>query len=416
MSICNYDKDLRKSMTEKANLTKENFSEQKKIEINQKRECTVIEKYGVDNISKNKQINKEKSLKIKEVLLKTNRNKSSKTIERLGYIVENMDKYNFYLFCNHCSKSFSITRSLFSQRNRGNTKICLNCNPNNNDSFFEMDIADFIEKNTSTEVLRKCKTYKKYEMDVYIPEMSLAFECNGLWWHSEKYKKSSYHSEKSDFFEKVGIKVVHIWEDDWKNKKEIVKSMILDLVSKNIQNNIDVGECEVSEISSKESEMFLDENHIKESSKTKYRFGLFHKKNLVCAMTLSKSNSGELYELKRFSKKLNYNVDGGFQKLLDYFTSLFNPEKIIYCLNRDWTFDLMYKNAGFKETIRKKPDYSYFHKDDTLRINKLNFKKSYLLKEGFDSSLTEHQIMNKLNYFRIYDSGSIVLQMDISKN
>jgi hypothetical protein len=414
MSLCNYDKDLRNLMTEKANSTKEGFSEEKRIEINQKRSETVIEKYGVNNISKNKEINKEKSKKIKEVLSETNTIKSKKNIESLGYLVESMDKYNFHLFCNDCSKSFSITRSLFSQRNRGNIKICLNCNPNNNDSFFEMDVADFIEKNANTQVIRKCKMFKKYEMDIYLPDMNLAFECNGLWWHSEKYKEKNYHRDKSIFFEELGIKVVHVWEDDWKNKKEIVKSMIVNLISKNISINLD--ECIISEISLIETKNFLNENHINGHYITKYRFGLFLKENLISTISICRSNSSNSYEIKRFCNKLNYNIPASFQKLLNHLILTFNPKSLIYCTSIDWPLYESYKNIGFKEILRKNPEYSYFHKDYTLRINKSNFNKSDLIKEGFDISLTEHQIMNKLNYFRIYDSGTIVFELNINKN
>ena len=47
MLSCNYDKDLRKEMTEKSNITKSNFDSTKRNEINQKRGNTNFEKYGV---------------------------------------------------------------------------------------------------------------------------------------------------------------------------------------------------------------------------------------------------------------------------------------------------------------------------------------------------------------------------------
>ena len=56
MLKCNYDLEIRKLMTLKANETKKLFSEGKKNIINAKRKNTVNEKYGVNFISQNKEI------------------------------------------------------------------------------------------------------------------------------------------------------------------------------------------------------------------------------------------------------------------------------------------------------------------------------------------------------------------------
>jgi hypothetical protein len=51
--------------------------------------------------------------------------------------------------------------------------------------------------------------------------------------------------------------------------------------------------------------------------------------------------------------------------------------------------------------------YTYFHKDFGLRLNRFNFRKDILVKQGFDKNKTEHQIMKERKYYRIYDCGNL---------
>ena len=42
------------------------------------------------------------------------------------------------------------------------------------------------------------------------------------------------------------------------------------------------------------------------------------------------------------------------------------------------------------------------------RLNRFRFRKSLLVKEGFDESKSEHDIMSERGFFRIYDCGTMV--------
>jgi len=37
------------------------------------------------------------------------------------------------------------------------------------------------------------------------------------------------------------------------------------------------------------------------------------------------------------------------------------------------------------------------------------------VKDGYDINLTEHKIMNKRGYYRIYDSGSLLYELKVNK-
>ena len=78
--------------------------------------------------------------------------------------------------------------------------------------------------------------------------------------------------------------MIHIFEDEWLFKKEIVKSRLLNLIGKT-PNKIYARKCEIKEISSKDSVKFLEENHIQGNVNSKIRIGLFYNDELVSLMT-----------------------------------------------------------------------------------------------------------------------------------
>jgi len=66
-----------------------------------------------------------------------------------------------------------------------------------------------------------------YELDIWIPELLLAFEYNGMLWHSiDNGHGDGYHLKKTVQCEKKGIRLVHIWEDEWLHFPERTKSLI----------------------------------------------------------------------------------------------------------------------------------------------------------------------------------------------
>lgn len=59
---------------------------------------------------------------------------------------------------------------------------------------------------------------------------------------------------------------------------------------------------------------------------------------------------------------------------------------------------------GFGLVKTTVPNYHYT--DTNLRYGRFNFRKDKLIKEGYDSNLTEHEIMLDRNYYRIYNYGN----------
>ena len=65
----------------------------------------------------------------------------------------------------------------------------------------------------------------------------------------------------------------------------------------------------------------------------------------------------------------------------------------------------MYKKLGFEKKTHSKPNYWYVI--NNLRYYRFNFRKSILIKNGYDKNKTEKEIMFERGIYRIYDCGNI---------
>jgi len=106
----------------------------------------------------------------------------------------------------------------------------------------------FTEKNRT--ILKnkiKIKNLKTKELDFYLPDYKIGIEFNGTYWHMDprKYKSIDYNEiakktaqeiwdkdkYKEDLCKSLDIKLIVIWEQDWKSNKEQIKTNILSQLS-----------------------------------------------------------------------------------------------------------------------------------------------------------------------------------------
>ena len=282
-------------------------------------------------------------------------------------------------------------------------------------SYKEKELSDFIKETYDGEIIENSRSIiSPLELDIYLPELRLAFEFNGLYWHNELYVDKNYHLNKTKLCEEKGIHLVHIYEDDWVFKNDIVKSRILNLLGKT-QRKIYARQCEIKEVSSKESKEFLIENHIQGNVNSKVKLGLYYKEELVSLMTfgnlrknLGSSSKENSYELLRFCNKINTNVIGGANKLYKFFVMMLNPKEILSYADRSWTSktkESLYDKLGFTLLGESRSNYHYIV--EGKRKNRFNYRKDILVKEGFDLGKTERDIMFDRGIYRIYNCGSL---------
>lgn len=337
-------------------------------------------------------------------------------ISNLGMSYISSSGSNYTIKCQN-EHEFDIHKNMLNDRLSNKNVICTVCNPIDSSSDSENNLFLFISNGYDGLILRNDRTTIGKELDIYLPDLNLAFEYNGVFWHSDNFKENNYHIDKTDMCEKLGIKLIHIWEDDWLFKNDIVKSRILNLL--NCSNKIWARRCKILLVSNNDSRKFLNENHIQGYSISKINIGLFHNSELVSIMTfggLRKSlgqNSKEGYwELLRFCNKKNTSVVGGASRLFKFFITNYCPISIISYADRCWSNGNLYRRLGFSFVKKTKPNYYYVV--DGIRRNRFSYRKDILVKRGYDKSLSESKIMKSLGYNKIYDSGSLKYEFKIS--
>lgn len=312
--------------------------------------------------------------------------------------------------CSSCNKDSEITKQLLYERHKRNYVICTNCNPigQTQRSGIEVELSEFLTSCNIEHQVSNRKLIDK-ELDIFIPGHNLAIEINGLYWHNELFLESDYHLNKTIQCLNKSINLIHIFEDEWIYKKDIVKSIIKNRL-KITDNTIYGRNCEIKEITSNSCKDFLNSNHIQGNVKSKVRIGLFNKEKLVSVMTFSKGRvimggKEDEWELTRFANTLNTKVVGAASKLFKFFIKTYKPSKIISYSDIRIFNGGMYDKLGFIKKTQSKPNYWYVIND--LRYYRFNFRKSQLVKEGYDKNKTEKEIMFDRKIYRIYDCGHI---------
>lgn len=292
-------------------------------------------------------------------------------------------------------------------------------------SYMEKDVFEYIQKiNTNLEVIRNTKrVITPYELDLYIPELNMAIECNPTATHNSSIdffsnsnapKEPMYHKMKTEMCEKEGIFLFHIFGYEWTHKKDVIKSMIANLLGKN-NTKIFARNTEIKEVSSSESREFLDKNHRQGSAQSSIRLGLYFNDELVSLMTfgdtrntIGKSSKYES-ELIRFCSKIDTSVIGGASKLFKYYVDIYDPHTIVSYSDKAHTRGKLYDLLGFTKVSESGANYSWVHiKTDKSyhRINaqKRNVKK-FLHDDSIDLEKTEKEIMEEHGFVQVFDSG-----------
>ncbi len=362
--------------------TKKSWEEKKEERI-EKFKKTNLEKWGAEHPCKSNII---RDYKI------------TRDINYISYI-DTKSIFNCDLEKDH---QFKISSIEYYNRKRSNLPLCTICYPIGDlVSIKENELYNFISSIYSGEIIQSYRDV--LEIDIYLPDLKIGFEFNGLYWHSDKYKKKDYHLEKTKHFNDRGIHLIHIWEDDWDLRSDIIKSQIKNWLGLTT-NKIFARKCNVREINSEAIE-FLNKNHIQGSDKSSLKLGLFYDNKLVSVMTFDRFEGRKKMEeggwnLSRFCNLLNTSIIGGASKILKYFIKNYNPIRIISYADRDWSCGDLYLKLGFNLVSESRPDYKYIV--NGLRVHKSNFKKSKL-----KYTVTESKYTSERGISKIWDCGKL---------
>jgi len=372
---------------------------------------TCLEKYGV----KTTLLVPEVKEKIKQIQYEKFKQKLNKYLVELE--LELLDSN--YIDCGHkhnwkCKKCGTEFEQSWNAIQQG--YCCPKCVPRSLPySKQEREIGDFI-KSLGFEIIENDKKIiKPFELDIVIPAKKIAIEYDGLYWQNGDQIPKDYHLKKTELCEQHGYYLIHIFEDEWLLKKDIVKSRLKHILGAT-SDCIRIGarECNIREISTRIKNDFLDKYHIQGADNSVIKLGAFYNNKLVAVMTFSHGSLAKgrrkqnplVWELNRFCINSGYIVSGIAGKMLSHFKNNYQWNKIYSYADRRWSQGNLYKNLGFRLDHTTKPNYWYL--DGMKRIHRFNLRK----RNNESKQIPEYILRIKEGYRIIWDCGNLLFSME----
>lgn len=273
----------------------------------------------------------------------------------------------------------------------------------------QASVSVFIQS-LGIEVIDNCRSIiTPLEIDIFAPAHNFGIEYNGLYTHNEMSKSAIYHSNKTERCNEKGVRLFHIFEDEWVEKPEIIKSMIRHRLGVST-NKFFARKCLLKELSIKQRRDFFDQNHIDGDVNSKVAFGLFHNEVLIAAISLRKAfhkKHENMLEVARFCTLLNSSVIGGLSKLtleaLRYaYLNEYRDGLISYVDTRHGHGE-GYVSANYKKI--GKTANRFWWTDSESRFNRFKFRADS------KANLTEAQVASEHNVVKIWGCPNLIFQI-----
>lgn len=284
--------------------------------------------------------------------------------------------------------------------NKGRCPKCVN----NGSSSYQIEIEEFLSEKVSY-LISRAKLRNSKELDILLPEYDLAIEFNGLYWHRENAISKNAHLEKLNYCKTIGLKLIQIFEDEWIERKDIVKSRLINLI--NQSNKVPARKTIVKEVSIPNAKNFVDTYHIQGYVPSRINIGLYLHDDMVAIasfgdLRFNNEQKEHEYELLRFCSKGN--VVGGFSKILSYFTKKYSPKRILSYSDKRWSEGNLYKKTGFTWTGESSPAESWCK--NQVRLSRFQTMKHKLKSwPKYSDDKTAEQILIENGWYRVWDCG-----------
>jgi len=250
---------------------------------------------------------------------------------------------------------------------------------NNTDSYSlaEQEIYDFLVESGVSDLERGTRSLiPPYEVDIYSPSHMIAIEYNGLYWHSDKFKDNHYHKMKYEKCRKQGVQLITIFEDEWNEKHDIIKNTLLYKFGLDQREKVFARKCKIGMIDTETYRRFLERNHILGLTNSSIRFGLFYNETLIGVMGFSKSTQQKASDYDFILERYATSVNA-----VGGFTKLLSW----FCSNYEWetieTFaDKRWSDGSLYEKAgfhhKKNISPDYSYVKGDQRISKRNFRST----------------------------------------
>lgn len=282
-------------------------------------------------------------------------------------------------------------------------------------------IAGFLSKYT-TVLQRDRDTLRRKEIDIYLPEKKIAIEYHGVYWHShgdpeDEARRKDKHYDKYKECERLGIRLVSIYEPEWVNNPAPIRRLLRSILGK-IRGRIYARDCEVRKVPHADAVLFFSRYHIQGGKGAGDNYGLYWKDKLVACMRFTfggndRGNVERTWTLSRYATRIS--VVGGASRLFTAFIREVSPTYVKSFSDNRYFNGYMYEKLGFVLDAELPPDYQVWSSRTGLR-HKADYQRreiparliEHKNNEIFDPETdprTEAEMTYLMGARRIYDCG-----------
>ncbi len=290
---------------------------------------------------------------------------------------------------------------------------CPDCAASSFSSQFEAEVASFVSGLLhGAEVTRNTRRFWSKglkELDIFVPSLNVAIECNGVYWHSEANGKGrQYHASKQQAAAALGIMLVQVWEDDWLKRRSIVERMLAHKLGRSTEPLVHARKTTVAFVSTADAQAFFDAHHIQGWTSATHYLALLHEDAPVAMMSLTRMDAaGRELRLERFATSAR--VPGAQSKLIRFaerevqgWTSLVTFADLEVSMGR------LYERSGWTRDGDIRPDYKYLVRGE--RVHKFNYRLARFRSDPaleYEDGMSERELAELNGLVRVWDSGKV---------
>lgn len=288
------------------------------------------------------------------------------------------------------------------------TPVCFSCHKK--ESKGQLELYEFVKSLAPDAVLSDRNLISPKEIDVLVPG-KLGIEYDGLYWHSVRFLDPSYATQKLAACDAVGLSLLRVFEDDWRDKRPIVESMIKHRLGFSDQK-IGARKCKIIQLDSKVRREFFDANHLDGDTRSTTAWGLSHGDKLVAAISVRRpfhKKHGDKAEIGRFCSIINHTVPGALSRLTQVAIDWAKKEGkvgLMTYVDRRIGSAQGYISAGYK--VLRETKSRFWWTDSTHRYDRFKYKANSSL------GLTQAQVAEEAGVVQIWGCPNVVLFYDVN--
>lgn len=261
------------------------------------------------------------------------------------------------------------------------------------------------------------------ELDIYIPDIKLAIEYCGEYWHGadcpeDEPEARRRHKQKHKACEALGIRLLTIYRSEWMERENAIRRLIRNAIGKG-RGSVMARKCDVRHVPNGEATAFYEKYHPQGGQGYGHNYGLYYREKLVACMRFAfgandrGAHAERMWTLSRYATRVS--VAGGASKLFAAFVDEQTPEIVKSFSDNRYFTGAMYEKLGFIMEEETDPDYQVWHqklglmqksswqrKKIPARIRELGSKETFDPDRDFRS---ERDMTFLLGAHRIYDCG-----------